>query len=312
MPNEVRPTSIAGVGLGLLLALLLLNGCSVKLLYNNADRLIRWEVSDFVDFDRAQRAYFDGQLAHLLYWHRQTQLPMYAELFASMPQRAVAGMSTDDFAALAVTAEGWGGAIEERALPIATQILLSLSAEQQSELPDRLAKANAEFLEDELDKTLAQDQQRWRKEVVKGFRRFVGRLTVQQREYVQTMALNYRSERDLWVAYRTRWQAQMLAQLQNWGMQKVSAQEFADFMAELSANRQSYYGEFEAVTLANRRLAAEVSAWLLSNLTPTQHAKFTDMMEGIADDLTELADDLPKQKPSPMPCLVPVTGCATR
>lgn len=288
-----------------------MSGCSVKLLYNNADRLIRWEVSDFVDFDKAQRAYFDGQLAHVLYWHRQTQLPMYAELFASMPQRALEGITTDEFAALAQTAEGWGAEIEERALPLATQILLSLSAKQRQKLPVRLAKANAEFLEDERDKTLTQDQQRWRKAVVKGFRRFIGRLTPEQREYVQAMSLNYRSERDLWVAYRARWQAQMLERLQRWGAQEVSAQQFADFMVELSANRQAYYGEFEAVTMANRRMAAEVSAWLLSNLTSTQEEKFSDVMQGIAEDLTELASDLPKQQPPPMPCLVPVTGCVS-
>lgn len=297
---------------GLLLMLLgLMSSCSVKLLYNNADRLIRWEVSDFVDFDKAQRAYFDGQLAHVLYWHRQTQLPMYAELFASMPQRALDGITTDEFAALAQTAEGWGGAIEERALPLATQILLSLSAQQQQLLPDRLAKANAEFLEDERNKTLAQDQKRWRKAVVKGFRRFIGRLTSEQREYVQAMSLNYRSERDLWVAYRSRWQAKMLEQLQSWGAQEVSAQQFADFMVELSANRQNYYGEFEAVTMANRRMAAEVSAWLLSNLTPTQAEKFADVMQDLAEDLSELANDLPKREPSPMPCLVAVTGCTS-
>lgn len=305
---KTKSKYVSNIGLWLVL-LVLMSGCSVKLLYNNADRLIRWEVSDFVDFNKEQRAYFDGQLAHVLYWHRQTQLPMYAELFASMPQRSLEGITTDEFAALALTAEGWGGAIEERALPLATQILLSLSAKQQQQLPGRLAKANAEFLEDELDKTLAQDQQRWRKAVVKGFRRFIGRLTSEQREYVQAMSLNYRSERDLWVAYRSRWQAQILEQLQSWGAQEVSAQQFANFMVELSANRQDYYGEFEAVTMANRRMAAQVSAWLLSNLTPAQEEKFADVMQDIAGDLAELANDLPKNKPSPMPCLVPVTGC---
>lgn len=293
----------------LLLPVLLLTSCSVKLLYNNVDRLIRWEVSDLVDFDRQQRAYFDGQLAHVLYWHRQTQLPMYAELFASMPQRAADGISTDQFAAFATTAEGWGSSIEGRVLPVATQILLSLSPQQAQQLPRRLAKANAEFLEDEQGKTLAQDRKRWGKEVAKGYRRFIGRLTPEQQRYLQGQALNYQSERDLWVAYRERWQAQMLSQLQSWTAQEVSAQQFADFMVELSANRQAYTGEFEAVGESNRRLAAEVSAWLLSNLTPAQQDKFTDMMEDIAGDLKELAADLPKQKPPRMPCLISVAGC---
>lgn len=294
---------------GCLGLVILLSGCSVKLIYNNADRFIRWEVADFVDFDRQQRLYFDGELAHLLYWHRRTQLPMYAELFASMPQRAAQGLTTQEFADLATTAEGWGGAIETRVLPIATQILLSMSPKQVEQLPKRLEKANAEFLEDERDKTLEQDRKRWGKEVEKGYRRFIGRLTVEQREYLRGMAQQYVSERDLWVAYRGRWQQQMLSQLQSWSAREVGAQEFADFMAQLSANRQSYYGEFEEISLSNRRLAAEVSAWLLSNLTPKQQDKFTDVMEDIARDLNELAADLPKREPAPMPCLVPVSGC---
>jgi hypothetical protein len=293
----------------LLLPLLLLCSCSVKLLYNNADRFIRWEVSDLVDFDRQQQTYFDGQLAHVLYWHRRTQLPLYAELFASMPQRAAQGISTDQFAAFTTTAEGWGGSIEGRMLPVATQILLSLSPRQVQQLPQRLDKANAEFLEDEQGKTLEQDRKRWGNAVAKGYRRFIGRLTSEQRQYLQTKALSYQSERDLWVAYRKRWQAQMLTQLQSWAVQEVSAQQFADFMVELSTNRQAYTGEFEAVGEANRRLAAEVSAWLLSNLTPAQQDKFSDMMEDIAGDLRELAADLPQQKPPPMPCLISVAGC---
>ena len=284
-------------------------GCSIKLVYNNADRLIRWEVSDFIQFDRDQRRYFDAAVAEFLYWHRQTQLPLYAELFASMPDRVERGISVEEFVALAATVEDWGAALECKALPIATQMLLSLSAEQARALPQNLAGANDEFLKDERNKTLEQDQRRWRKAVGKGFRRFVGRLNAQQQAYLADMASQYRSERDLWVAYRQRWQAQLLILLADYQTQVLTPQQFADAMVVLSQKRQDYYGEFAQVSQSNRALGASVSAWMLSNLSAAQQARFRESMEDIAQDLQELAAELPAATPPPVPCLVPLAGC---
>jgi len=303
-------SSQTGVKVGLLaLLLLMLGGCSIKFIYNNVDRFIRWEVNDLVDFDAEQTAYFNAQLAQVLYWHRKTQLPVYAELFASMPSRVADGIAPTEVTALAQQLEGWGSEIEQQVFPVAIQLLLSLSVEQANQLPINLKKANGEFLADERDKNLEQDQRRWRKSVAKNFRRFIGRLNREQKDYLIAQAPRYQSERALWVAYRQRWQSEMLELVHAWGRSELSAQEFADSMSELSKRRRDFYGEFSEVNQSNRDLIAQVSSWLLTNLSTKQRDRFADAMASISEDFTELAADLPEQQPPRVGCLVLINGC---
>ena len=65
---------------GLLLAAL--TGCSIKVFYNNADRYARWQIQDYVDLDREQRATLSVALKEILAWHRVEHLPLYAEHLA--------------------------------------------------------------------------------------------------------------------------------------------------------------------------------------------------------------------------------------
>ena len=49
--------------LGVLVGILLLgSGCSIKMLYNNADRLARWAVNDYIKMTDEQEAYFTAEI----------------------------------------------------------------------------------------------------------------------------------------------------------------------------------------------------------------------------------------------------------
>ena len=64
---------------------LLTSGCGVKLAYNNADRLARWWVSDYIDMTRDQRDYFDASTSEIMFWHRTTQLAIYRQGLLGIP-----------------------------------------------------------------------------------------------------------------------------------------------------------------------------------------------------------------------------------
>jgi hypothetical protein len=291
---------------GLLLILALgLSGCSVKLAYNNLDRLARWSVSDYLTLDPRQRAYFDAAVAEVWVWHRSDHLPRYADFLEALGPGLEDGSSESAMVDLVNVVLGWAEEIEARAVPVAAELLASLSDQQVADLAVNLEARNIEIAEPEQDVPLAEAQVLWQEEISDRFENFSGRLNSLQQAYLAQQAERYQPERVLWAEYRRRWQQDLLALLRH--RQDVAG--FQRGFGELAANRELYYGpELEAVFANNEALVREASVWLLNSLTDAQKARFRDRLDGLALDLRDLATDRRRGKVSDaeLPCLV---GC---
>ncbi|MFK7913104.1 MAG: DUF6279 family lipoprotein [Pseudomonadales bacterium] len=294
------------------------SGCSIKLAYNNADRLIRWGIDDYVDLTREQRDYLAPELERLLYWHRTTQLPRYARTLQTLQEdidRAVGGDATqlsEQFGDFIETALTWGELVQDKAQRTGSQMLTSLTAEQIEALPKRLDKDNRELAKEERGKTLEQSQRRWAKEVRKGLQRFTGRLTAQQRSFLDEQALGYQPERELWVAYRQRWQEQVLALLELWRERRIDAPTLVRRFRTLTDARESYYGDFGPVFDSNEVLARNTLAGLLVRMNAAQRERFADRLLDIVEDLEELVAQADPSAPAPLvpeDCLVLLASC---
>ncbi len=289
----------------LLASLLVFGGCSVKFAYNNADRLVRWSVSDYVDLSKAQRTYFDAELANFLYWHRATQLPLYAGGIQDLNNAIKTGISVAQAQSSYREFERWALAAQDRMLPLATQVLLSMTPEQRQEFPGRFAKANQEWVEEEWGKSREEAQAQWLQGFADGFKRFIGRLTKEQLTYLAQRVTAYEPEAELWLAYRQRWQEQLLQLLNN----QLDAEQFQRDFVALAKNREQYYGDYAAVYAANQALAEDIVLWLLTNLSSGQLTKLDKRMTALQRDFHELAQDLPAAVPARPPCLTYVSGC---
>ncbi len=281
------------------------SGCSIKFAYNNADRFIRWETSDYVRMNSAQRSYFDAEIATLLYWHRTTQLLDYAQFCDEFAAAVAGGITNEQWQRFTSRGEAYGDVLEARMIPIAVQILLSLDARQRERLPRNLAQVNKEFAEDELGKTPEQARLRWTKELRDFFQRFAGRMTSEQWQQVQRLASGYQPYLEAWVAYRERWQSALLGLLD----QQLEPAAFAGEFARLSAARESYYGEFGPVFDANEVIGTDIGLWLLNNLTARQQTKLVESMADLAQDFRELAAEAAPAPPAPAVCLYPLRDC---
>ncbi len=294
------------VVLGATLLLLLSGGCSIKLAYNNADRLIRWNVDDYIDLTRPQKRFLNGELERLLYWHRTTQLPQYASALGRLNNdiaNAVGGpdaVLVDDFNDFIETALLWGEAVEAKSHRTASQVLLSLTAEQIEALPELLEKDNRKLLEDEEGKTLLENQARWEKEVRKGLQRFMGRFSTEQRTFLHQQAQQYEPERVLWVDYRRRWQVETLRLLQQWIDGEMDSESYVAAFEAHSDAREDFYGEFGPVWERNQALGVATAAGLLVRMQPTQQMRLYEALEDIAEDLTELVEEAEPEPPTPL------------
>lgn len=268
---------------GLLVAV---SGCSVQLAYNNLDRLARWSMSDYIDMTVDQRAYFDAAFEDLWVWHRGEHLPQYAAFLDHVAGRFADGTSEPEMQTVVDQVVAWAEEVQARALPATAGILTSLSDAQVAELATTLAERNRELAEPELDASMAEIRQLWVEEFSERFTRFSGSLTAVQQAYLRGQAERYQPERVLWVDYRRRWQADLLALLRfrqdQAGLQRG--------LRELARHRELYYGSrLAAVDHNNVKLLRESSVWLVNSLTDRQQQRFSDRLGELAEDFRELA-----------------------
>ncbi len=261
-------------------------GCSVQMAYNNLDRLARWSISDYIDMTDAQRGYFDGALADVWYWHRTRHLPEYASFLEALGPRFLDGTSETEMQSVVDQVFLWAEEVQARGLPVAAELLASLSDEQVLELASNLAERNEEIAEPEEGLSREQAQALWSDEFADRFSQFSGRLTALQRAYLRERAVDYEPYLVMWAEYRRRWQGDFLTLL-------AFRDELAGFEAslgQLAANRERYFSpELAAADAANVELYREASVWLINSLTERQQQRFVERLNDLAEDFRELA-----------------------
>lgn len=287
--------------LGLILVGVVLSGCSIKAAYNNFDRFAKWQVSDYVDFDERQEAYFDAELARLLYWHRTTELPRYVQWLETVAKATAEERTEETLPEVVKEVIAAAELVETRAMPMTIELMLSLSDGQLALLPDKLARDNEEFMEEEAGLSEAEAREAWFESMEGASKRFLGRLSAQQRQYLQTQSLRYQPEQRLWVEYRARWQAELLKALAN----RRDVQSFVQSYERLVADRELYYGtEFASVSKSNEDLRRDVTLGLLRTADDKQRERLIETMQDIAEDLRELAAEAAPSAPPSGGCLV--------
>jgi len=168
----------------LLLALLLLSGCStgLKLGYDNLESLALWEVDSEIDLDDAQKAAFRTEFRALHRWHRQIQLPLYAADLRALAA-AIAGNAELGAAATAAIAraEQHGEQLWAQARPGVERLLDSLSDAQIADYDRRQRKRLDKEARKHADDTLAERRADWLKDWRNSLDRWIGTLNDRQR-----------------------------------------------------------------------------------------------------------------------------------
>ncbi len=263
-----------------------LSACSIKLAYNNLDRLIRWQVSDYVDLNREQKRYLAREVEKVLRWHRTTQLPEYAHYLRGLPAAFSDSVTSEQLRGVFEQFMAWGDAVERRALPVAIALMSDLTDEQVAELPLNLERSNVELEEDEVGVDIETIRANWAEEYIDGMNRLLGRLNDEQKNKVNVGSLRYQPELVMWADYRRRWQADLLAILE----QRQDVKAFHAAFTRLVDQRERYYGaEYAAVSAANQQLGRELAAAILSSMTDKQAARFADFVTELSDDFEALS-----------------------
>ena len=144
-----RLTRIISAPIVLALALTALHGCTtttaVKVAYNQSPDLAYWWLDDYADFNGVQSLQLKAALARLQDWHRQTQLPLYAQSLQGLQRLAPTDISADQACRMAADARAHVATVLEQIEPTAASLAATLQPAQLDTMARKFAKGNAEW-----------------------------------------------------------------------------------------------------------------------------------------------------------------------
>ena len=183
--SRIRCAELARI-IGVLTLVAVLGACSaIKLAYNNLPEVSYWWLDGYFDFDSTQTPKVRDELAQLLAWHRQNELPKVITLLQEAQGLALGEVTPAQACGMADQIRERLLAVTEHAEPASTELLLSLGEGQLQQLERKYAKNNNEYRKDWLDRTPAQVHEKRYDQFLDRAEDFYGRLTAEQRDLLK-------------------------------------------------------------------------------------------------------------------------------
>ena len=275
--------------LGLLLAIgaLGLAACSAtRVAYDNADTMLRFMASSYVDLDAAQSDDLTRRIARFHQWHRANELPLYAALLRSASQRAAAGITAEDFAWGLASVRSRYRRFAAKAAEDAAPVLATLAGTQLLALERKFAENNEKYAKEFLS---SDDNERRRKQLrrmLERFRDFAGELTADQETRIRSFALAHERHVALRFEDRQRWQRDFVAALRREHRPEELGRRLADMFERPELRRSEEFIREDARWEEDLgRLIVDLDR----SLSPTQRAHVVRRLSDYAEDFSVLA-----------------------
>ncbi len=138
--------------IGALVLAALLPACSaVKMGYNQLPTLAFFYLDGYADFTDAQSLQVKSELTRLHAWHRQTQLPAYADLLDKLQTVLQGNITPAQVCAVWPDVRRQLLAVPSQAEPAMAALALSLQPEQLQHMQRKFARGNADYRKDFID-----------------------------------------------------------------------------------------------------------------------------------------------------------------
>jgi hypothetical protein len=207
----------------LVIALVLLGGCSmVKLGYDQADLVARWWFDRQLDLDSSQSRWLKQELQGFHSWHRQTQLPAYAELVDAVARQSMGDVTADQACENVDLAAEHLDTLLKQAVPLFAGLARQLQPAQLQHLKRRFAEEDREWREKWLD---GSNEKRIRRRVDDWEERaetYYGRLNREQRDFILRAVQNSSWQPQISWERRLNRQQQILLTLEKIQSQRLS------------------------------------------------------------------------------------------
>jgi hypothetical protein len=274
---------------GVLLAIgaLALAACSAtRLAYDNADTMLRFMASSYLDLDSAQSDDLTPRIARFHQWHRSNELPVYAALLRSASQRAASGITAEDVA--------WGlgnvrlryRRVAARAAEDGAPVLATLESAQLAALEHKFAENNEKYAKEFLPSDDGKRRHAQLKRMLERFRDFAGELTPDQEARIERFALDHERHVALRFEDRQRWQRDFVAALGHAGKPEELGRRLAEMFDKPELRRS------EEFVREDKRWDEDLGHLIVDldrSLSPKQRAHVVRRLSGYAEDFAVLS-----------------------
>ena len=194
--RPLRPGSL----LLLCLATLLLSGCSVvRTIYNQAPNLAYWQLNRAFHLEDEQADQVKRNLQAFFRWHRQVELPVYAQLLNRAAREAQGPVSAELACERRAEFEKVGRRSIDRAVPMLAELLRSLQPGQIRHLEDFIEDFNEDYRDDFLQDDKEERDEAFGEFALKWTEFFYGRFSRPQREqFIRGVVTGPLSAQDLY------------------------------------------------------------------------------------------------------------------
>lgn len=272
-----------------LLCVLLLGGCSTKFAYNNIDWLVYWYLDDYVVLNDTQEAQFDVMLANWIIWHKKEELPRYQlqlnEIIDDVKNRNITHERVAYHREKART--HWERA-RGHVAPDLVALGKTLDEEQIVYLFASLEKELKEDKEEMMegsDDTPEERKQKWIDRNEDNITGWIGKLSVEQKEFIALFRERFESTGVLWLEYKRDYQQ---ALRQTFAMQSRSL-DFETRLLDLIRNPEQFRSEaFNQASDSNMQASSEYLVGLFERSSSKQLTKLMDEIDDLKDDVISL------------------------
>jgi len=184
---------------------LVLAGCGPRILYPHLDWLIPWYMNDYFSLNSRQSSYVKESIRQQLRWHCSTQLKNYAgwlrELHRDLqnPNDPIIYQRAENYWK---EIKQFGKELMHQISPDITDFLLTVSDAQVEELITNLEKQNRKLDKKYVNVTAERAVKNRQKRMIKRMKRWIGPLSLEQKQAVAAWSSRLRPTADDWMAHR--------------------------------------------------------------------------------------------------------------
>lgn len=273
--------------LALVAASPLLASCSLtRVGYDNADTVVRYWASHYLDLDSAQSDDLKRRVASFQQWHRANELPAYAALLGSASRRAAKSITSEDVEWGIANVRARMRRFAAKAAEDAAPVLASLEPAQLAALEHRFAENNEKYAREYLAADDARRRHAQLKRAIGRFEDFAGGLSPAQEAHIERFVVSHERHVVLRFEDRQHWQRDALAILG----QHYPPQELGRRLAETFSRPELRRSE-EFVREDRRweRDFAQLVVDLDRTMSDRQRARVVKRLQAYAEDAAALA-----------------------
>ena len=208
---------------------ILLSACSSSIVYNNADFLVKWWASKYIDFNDQQQPVVESTIDEWLSWHRQSEIPRYQQQLNTLKTAVTTQQfSREQLAQQLDEAQTHIERIRQRVAPDVAAIGVTLNVDQLSQL---FATINHERKERAEEFVARQKKQPSRAErIMESMEEYIGPMSQSQAEIVESYVAQLNSTYSLWQEYGDVSNQTARKILLSAGFDELAQQRLADFI----------------------------------------------------------------------------------